>query len=110
MRAAIYVYATTSFEVDHPIQSHPRAQTVLDGKTTIPNVTLQPGIYKIHTRGRVVPKITPSSGSTFDMMLIEDKDPVPDPPNLFTATFTDLTSSDLQTFFLRSVGEESDPI
>jgi hypothetical protein len=106
MRAAIYVYATTSFEVDHPIQSHPRAQTVLDGKTTISNVTLQPGIYKIHTRGRVVPKITPSSGSTFHMMLIEDKDPVPDPPNLFT----DVTSNDLQTFFLRSVGEESDPI
>jgi hypothetical protein len=110
MRAAIYVYATTSFEVDHPIQSHPRAQTVLDGKTTIPNVTLQPGIYKIHTRGLVVPKITPSSGSTFDVMLIEDKDPVPDPPNLFTATFTDVTSNDLRAFFPTAVGDKPSPI
>jgi hypothetical protein len=107
MRTAIYVYSTTSFSVDHPIKSHSRAQTKLDGKTTISNVTLQPGIYKIHTRGHVAPQITPSSGSTFAvLMVINDKDPFPDPPAQAVATFTTVTSSDHREFFAEALGEK----
>jgi hypothetical protein len=111
MRTAIYVYSTTSFEVDHPIRSHPGAQTVLDGKTNISNVTLQPGIYKIQTPGRVAPQITPSSGSTFElMMVINDKDTFPDPPARAVETFTGLTSKSIQEFLPSALGDEKKAI
>jgi hypothetical protein len=106
MRTAIYVYVPdpqTSAEFEFELSPDavvyryegPNSESAVLGNAGKWN--LAKGIYRVTSQGPLV--IKPSQPVDFDVVaVVNDKDPWPDPPARFQATFTSVTAAILRDF------------
>ena len=88
---ALYVYAPTTFTTDSPIESM-RGEFIGAGQ-----VTLQPGIYRLHGGATISATAAPHEGASYSIIPhVNAKDGPPDPP---ISPMGGYTMSEITTFF-----------
>jgi hypothetical protein len=110
MRTAIYVYGPSStsqvgfaMSADAAVLRYVDAASETKADYQEARWMLSPGIYKVTSEGPVT--VTPDQPVDYDIVaVVNDKDPWPDPPARFVATFSGVGVSELRAFLNTGMG------